>query len=198
MKKTFLPLTVILWALLTAAAWPVRAAGPSPEQEADWERRLQEARSLQEQGAARKARAKEVYEARSEACFDKFRVNARQYDAKQEYVQATHEARRVENQGKALERAVRKERLADKDARRLAEAPRRQAELAAGEVATQADREAAEERRQARLLSREERAEAGAGRREAEEERLRRKQESHQRKVAEKMEKARRREAESP
>lgn len=191
-------------ACLCAALWlpgSVRAevddaAGPAQEQTAAWSRRLAEAQDLQKTGAAREMAAKEALEARTKACYRKIRVNACRNEARQEYIQEAHEAHRIENEGKAQERAVKKEQLADKDTRHLAEAPRREAELAAREAATRAEREQAKSSQAGKLAAKEEKARVGAERRVAEEERRRKKQERHEKQVAEKMEKARQQEAE--
>lgn len=193
-------LTMAVFAALPMAeslAQETAAAGPTPAQRADWEQRLAHASELAEKGQALKSEAKERFEARKKECLRKFRVNACEYDAKQDYVQATHEARRIENDGKALERQVRKEQLAGEDARRLADAPRRAAELEAREAAARAERGRDEEARAEKLAEKEAQARAGAERRAAAEERLRKKQEKHDRKVAEKMAKNRQREAEA-
>lgn len=183
--------------VLPVAASAEDAAGPSAEQRADWASRLEEAKALQEQGVARQKDAKQVFETRKMECFKKFRVTDCQQKAKQQYIQATNEARRIENEGKAREQEVRKEELADKDARRLAREPKREAELRAREAEVRSEREQADSTRAARLAEKEEQARVGAERRAADEERLRRKQEAHQKKVAEKMEKARQRDQEA-
>lgn len=182
----------------SASAWAesVDASKPAPEQRADWEQRLVEAKALQKQGATRNSEAKEAFEAKKKECFKKFRVTACQEEARQKYVQAANEARRIENEGKAREREVKKERLADKDARQLAQEPGREADLRAREAETKAVREHSESTREAKLTKKEEKARAGTQRRAADEERLKNKQEQHERKLAERMEKARQREAE--
>lgn len=181
------------------AAWAQSEdeAKPTQEQRADWDRRLQEAKEVQKDGSTRNKEAKAAFEARKLACFKKFRVNSCQHEARQEYLQSANEARRIENEGKALERQVRKEELADKDARRLAQEPQREADMKDREAETRAEREQAESLRAAKIVHKEEQARAGAERQAAAEERRRKKQEDHDRKVAEKMEKARQREAEA-
>ncbi|HZX30370.1 MAG TPA: hypothetical protein VFF03_03370 [Rhodocyclaceae bacterium] len=189
------PLSLVACLILAAGcfALPALAAdlAPSPEQRADWDRRLEEAKAQQQQGAARQKQAKEAYNARKKECFKKFRVTGCQHEAKQDYVQATNEGRRIANEGKAREREVKREELADKDARRLAREPQRQAELQSREAEVRAERAQDDSARAAKLAEKEEKARIGAERRAAAEERLRKKQEKHARKVAEKMEKAR-------
>lgn len=185
-------------ALPPVVAWAsAEDAKPTPEQRADWDRRLEEARRMQEEGDARKSEALQAFEARKKECFKKFRVTGCQEEARQQYLQAAREARRVESDGRERERRVRKEELADKDARRLAREPGREAQLRAREAEVRAEREHSEGSRAEKLAEKEELARAGAERRAAAEERQRRKQEAHEKKVAERMAKARRREAES-
>jgi colicin import membrane protein len=185
--------------LPSAAAWARSEDGakPTPEQRADWDRRLEEAKRMQEEGGARKSEAMQAFEARKKECFKKFRVTGCQEEARQQYLQAAREARHVENDGKEMERRVRKEELADKDARRLAREPDREADLRAREAETRAEREHSESSRTEKLAEKDELARAGAERRAAAEERQRRKQEAHEKKLAERMAKARQREAEA-
>lgn len=172
------------------------AAKPTPEQVADWDRRLNEAKAMQSQGGARKEEARQVFETRSQGCFQKFRVNACRHEAKQAYLQGSREGSRIENEGKALERAVKKEQLADHDARHLALAPQREAELAARAAEAQAEHEQADSSRAKILAAKEAKARVGAERQAAEGERRRHKQEQHARKLAERMEKVRQRDEE--
>lgn len=184
--------------LFLFAASPAAAeSGPSPEQAADWQRRLDYAKEREGLAAAMKSEATELFETRKKECFRKFRVNACQHEAKQQYVQTTTEARRIENEAKALERQVKKEKLADKDARYLEEAPQRAADLQVREIETGARRELSAGSEAGKLGHKEEQAREGAARAAANEERLREKRERHERRVAEKMEKARQREAEA-
>jgi colicin import membrane protein len=185
--------------LPSAAVWAGSdgEAKPTLQQRADWDRRLEEAKKLQEDGVARRSEAMQAFEVRKKECFKKFRVSGCQQEAKQQYLQAANEARRIENDGKARERQVKKEELADRDARRLAREPEREADLRAREAEVRAEREHSESSRAEKLAEKEEQARAGAERRAAAEERQSKKREAHERKVAEKMAKARQREAES-
>lgn len=192
-------LAVILAAvLLSAAALPLPAAaesGPSEEQAADWQRRLDYAKGLQARAAGMREAASQAYQAREKECFRKFRVNDCRQEAHQEQVRVDAEARRIDNEGKALERQIKKEQLADKDARRIEEAPQREADLRERQRETAALREQSAAERADKLKKKEAHAAKGAERAAANEERLRKKREAHERKLAEKMEKTRRREA---
>lgn len=172
-------------------------AGPSPEQEADWQRRLAVAKSLQDKGKELKQQAEADYDLRYKACWEKFRVIDCRLEAKQDMVRATREARRIENEGKEQERQVKKEQLADKDARYLEEAPQREADLRAREAETRDVREKEAAERADKQHAKEAKAAEGSARAAAAEQRRREKQAKHERDVAEKMEKARRREAEA-
>lgn len=167
--------------------------GPTPEQVADWDARLERAKAVQEDGKARKQAALEAYEAERKACFKKFLVTSCQLDAKKRYNEVLKEARRIENDGSAQERQVKKERLNDKDARRVEDAPRREADLQDREARTEQERTLAEDERLKKEADKAAKQEEGVRRRAANEERLRAKREDHERKVAEKMEKAERR-----
>ncbi|MGE5386179.1 MAG: hypothetical protein ACM3SV_09875 [Betaproteobacteria bacterium] len=158
---------------------------------------MQQAKALQKEGKARKAQSKQRYEAEKKACFKKFRVNDCQEDARQRYVVATNEARRVENRGLAEERQIKKEKLAEKDARRVAEAPEREADLKEREADNAAERAEKDAKRDKKLADKAKKAQEGERRRSKEEARREKKQAQHERQVAEKMEKSQRREAES-
>ena len=185
-------------ALVTGLAGNVRAepAGPSAEQQADWEARLGKAKELQTAGREKREAAAQAMDAEKLACQKKFRVYDCHAEAQQRYVTAAREGRRLENEGSALERQVKKEQQADKDQRRRDEAPQRAADLQQRQAETAAEREVAEARREQRQADKEQKAAEGEKRRAAEAERRRLKQDKHERKVAEKMDKAKRREAE--
>lgn len=200
MEHRSLPVAAFLKALFLAAlagmAWAGdTAGGPSPEQQATWDESLAKAKALQQEGRDKKSAAENLFESEKLACNKKFRVYDCQAEARQRYIPAIKEARRLENEGKAIERQVKKEQLADKDQRRRDEAPQLEADLRQREAETGADRAAAEAKREQRLAGKEEKAAEGAKKRAANEERLRLKREKHEQKVAEKMERAARREA---
>ena len=102
------PLSVA--ALLIAASacgGLVQAADePDPAQLADWERRNRKAGDLIEEARQMHQEAKRLYAEKSLACHQKFQVNACLSEAHREQSKQIAEARRVENQGKALERDV--------------------------------------------------------------------------------------------
>lgn len=180
---------------LSAAALAADSPQPTPEQRADWDRRLENARSLQEEGSAHRDEAERQFEARKQECLKKFRVYDCQEEARREYVKAVNESRRLINQGKALERLVHKEELADSDARRAAEAPQREAELREREERVRAEREKEQAVAGNKQQKKEQEAGVGAARAAAHAERVRQKREEHERRLAEKREKTAQHEA---
>ena len=172
-------------------------SGPTPEQLADWQQRLDQAAVLQAGGKAVRSAADEVLEAKKTACYRKVLVNACQRDARREHVVAAKEARRLETEAKLLERAVKKEQRIDKDQRAAEVAPVREAELEVREAEVKAEREAAAERAAEAQANKARKAEEGSQRKAADAEKYRKRQEAHDAKVAEKMNEAARRSAES-
>ena len=106
------------------------------------------AQELQAEGKARKQAALDLFDAEKKACFKKFMVTNCQLVAKKRYNESMKEARRISNEGGTLERQVKKERLEDKDARRVEDAPRREADLRDRQARTAEDRDLAEQERQ--------------------------------------------------
>lgn len=176
---------------------PAFASEPAPEKKADWEQRLTVAQTQQREAKAMRVAAKTRYESEKRECFKKFRVTDCQEDARSIYIASTNEARRLENQGLATERLVRKEERADSDARYAAEAPEREANLREREAETMAERARSESRRAAKLAEKKKHAAEAVRRNAKESERREKKRADHEKQVAEKMEKARRRDAEA-
>ena len=164
---------LILAATLTVATAAGAAEGPSVEQRADWDSRLAAAKTKQKEGVAAQKEAEARFAEEKKACFQKFRVNDCQNEAKQRYVTAMREHRRTENEGLAAERQVKAEEQADRAACREAESQRQAASLPGRAAATEADREAAARQRSGKLASKEAQARAGKQRRDADAARLR-------------------------
>ncbi|MBS1197437.1 MAG: hypothetical protein H6R18_1222 [Proteobacteria bacterium] len=192
-RSLALTLLVLAWPLL-AAAKP--SSQPDPVLQADWDRRLEESKAQQNAGKAQKASAKQLFESEKVACFKKFRVTDCQEDARRRYLITTNEARRIENEGLAKERRVKKEQLEDKDKRYLAEAPERAADRAKREAETTENRKKTDEKIAQKLADKQKKTSVGADRRARDAERLEKKRLRHEKKVAEQMEKAKRRETE--
>ncbi len=198
MNRRVLSVVSFALALLATAAGPCLAEnGPSPAQEADWAGRMAKAEALQAEGKARQVEADRVYDEKFAACYKKFLVISCQKDAKAELVAETRAARLLENEGKAIERQVKKEQLSDKDLRRIDQAPQREVELQARESETAAARQEAVEKEAATRADKAVKAEEGSRRKAADEERLRKRQEEHAAKVAKKKADAERRAVEA-
>ena len=168
----------------------IAESGPTAAQQADWEQRLGRAAELQQQGAEGRAAAEKQLEEQTTACYKKFLVNRCRDNAHSDYVEANKVARRIQNEGKAIERQVKKEQLSARDAQALAEMPEREAELKAREAETTAARNAALAEEEATRAAKARKAEEGAKRKAEEAERLQKKQADHDAHVAQQMEKA--------
>ena len=181
------------WALcfgLLSGLATVAQGAPTAEQNADWEQRLTRAAELRRAGAERQAAADKLYEELEPACYKKFLVNRCRDNAYRELTALTKEAKRLENEGKAIERQVRKEQFSARDVEAAAMAPVREARLEALEVETAAARTEAEIDEARTRADKERKAEEGARRKAEEAERLRKKQAEHEARVAEKAQKA--------
>lgn len=198
MKHRPLSVTVRLIALLAFSFSALAGeSGPSPEQSADWQQRLDRSAALLAEGKAQQAIADKVLEERNTACYKKFLVNDCQRSARKDHVIAAKEARRLENEAKAMERAVKKEQRLDKDKRAAEAAPKREAELKVRETEVSVERAATTEREAATKAEKAKKAEEGSKRQAADAEKYRKKQEDHDARVAAKMKEAARREAEA-
>jgi colicin import membrane protein len=175
---------------LLAGLASVAQASPTAEQNADWEQRLMRAAELRREGAERQAVADRLYEAQEPACYKKFLVNRCRDNAIRELTESSREAKRLENEGKAIERQVKKEQFSARDVEAAARAPEREAKLKALEVETAAARTEAELEEATTRADKARKAEEGARRRAEEAERVRKKRAEHDARVAEKMEKS--------
>lgn len=183
-----------LAACLIFLALPV-FAGPADEvgtaeQRADWAQRLGEAQAMVGDGKSRRAVAAKIRKDKDAECPKRFQVNACLKENQNEYMIVERQARRLENDGQAVERAVRKEQLQERDARQQAERARRTAELPAREAETTAARQEVTANQAEIRADKALKAEAGEKRKAAEAEKLRRKQAAHAARVAEKMKQA--------
>jgi colicin import membrane protein len=181
--------------ILFALSCPALAAesGPTPEQQADWQQRIDKASALQKESQTRKAEADRIFEQKNGQCLQKFQVNRCRDQARNEHMVAIREIRRLENEGKALERQVKKEQLAVKDKRNAELAPQRAAGLEVRAAENAELHQSAEAKRAATLADKARKAEEGAQRKAGEAEKQRKKQEEHDARIAKKVEKAERR-----
>ena len=166
------------------------------DQQADWEQRLARAAELQKEGAEGRAAAEKQLEEQTAACYRKFLVNQCRNKAHSDFVETNNAARRVQNEGKAIERQVKKEQLSARDLQAAAEMPEREAELRAREAETTAARAAAAAEEEATRAAKARKAEEGAKRKAEDAERLRKKQADHDARVAEQAEKSKAKAAE--
>ncbi len=197
MENRSLSVVALLSGLLLMPLTALAENDPDVQQVADWTQRLERASELQREGRRLQEAADRVFDAESKACFSRFQVTACQQEAKRTHVTATREARKIENEGSALERAVKKEQQADKASRREADAPRREAELKAREAETAEARAAARQSTEARQADKARQAEEGGRRKAADAERQRKKREEHEARVARRMAEAERRAGEA-
>jgi colicin import membrane protein len=185
--------------LLLLLAGPVSAAGEaSPEQTAQWDRRLEAAGELRRAGDAREAAADALYEQEAAACLSKILSNDCRNAAHSRRVAERDEARKMVNEGKAVEREVKKEQLADRDARLAADAPKRADDLetrAAETLRLRQESAASQAEMRARKAQQ---AEEGARQRAADAERISKKRADHEAKLAEKKARAERRANKAP
>lgn len=158
--------------------------------EAGWEERLARAVAMQAESKARQSAAKQLLEQKNLDCATKFFVNSCRNDAYQEHLQSLHDARRLENDGKALERAVKKEQMADREKRQAAALPQREAERQERQAETAASRQAADEKAAANHADKLKRAAEGERRQAAAAEKQRRKQADHDARLVEKKQQA--------
>lgn len=197
MENRSLPLVaqLILWLALAGPVAAAEAVG-TPEQEADWQQRLDKAGALQSEGKARQEVAERRYFEDEAACYRKFLVNACRNDAREIYIKERSEGRRLETEGKVIELQVKKEQVAERDRQTREAAPQRAADLQARQAEVEAQRQAAEAARAATLADKAGKAEAGARRKAEDEARLQRKQEAHAARIKAKMDEAKRKAAE--
>ena len=188
--------TWLITCLLVAG--PLAAAeSPAPaELQADWDKRMIQASELQREGSQRQAEAEKLYEQSQRDCQKKFLVNSCLGEARKVYTKSHNEARLLENEGKAIERQIKKEQLSDSDLRRAAQAPQREADLQVRETETSALRKVSADEQAAQEAEKARKAAEGSKRKAADAERLAKKQAEHEAKVTAKKEKAARRAAE--
>ena len=173
-------------------------AAPDTAQEADWQARLARAAEMQGETDRRQDAAEALYKEQDLACYKKFLVNRCRDNAYREFSEARRDAKRLESEGKAIERQVKKEQFSARDLEAAAAAPACAAELQAREAETAAARSEAELNAARKRAEQERQAEEGARRKAAEAERLRQKQADHDARVAEKMKEAAAKSGEAP
>lgn len=190
-------LASLMAALLISASTLAADDGPSAELLFEWQQSLNQAASLQAEASTRQDAADEILAEKMAACFHKFQVNACRNEAKAEHTASVRVAKRLENEGKSLERKVKQAQLLDQDRRRALQAPQREAELQAHERETSALRQASEAEQVATRADKEKKAEEGGRRKALDAERVRQKQADHAARLAQKIKDSERRAAEA-
>lgn len=175
---------ILLLALPFAALAAEGAA--NPEQEAAWQERLDKAAAMQAESKARQAEADELLDQEYAKCATKFLINDCRNVADREHLKTTQQTRRLEIDGKALEREVKKEQAAEREKQRGEDASRHAADLELRQTETMNARHAAEEKAEATRASKAVKAAEGEKRRAAEAEKIRKKQADHDALVAKK------------
>lgn len=170
-------------------------AAANTDQEAAWQTRLDKAAAMQAEGKARQVEADQLQAQKNTECAKKFLINDCRNAAARENLKTIRETRRLENEGKAMEREVKKEQMAEREKQQLEAAPRRAAGLELRQAESVAARQTAEDKRTATLASKATKAAKGEKRKLAEAEKQHKKQADHDARVAKKMQEAEQRAA---
>lgn len=169
----------------------------SAEQQAAWQVRLDKAAAMQAESKARQDEADALLVQKNEVCASKFLINDCRNAAAKEHLKTTREARRLEIDGKAIEREVKREQLSDRNRVQAEDAPRRAAELELRQAESMNARQAAEDKIAAARAAKAAKAAEGEKRKLAEAEKQRKKQADHDARVAKKVREAEQRAAEA-
>ncbi len=124
--------------LLLFLAGPLLAQGqpqPAPEDrrvitEEEKNELLGKAQALRDQAAAIRSKADADNAAAQKECWKKFLVSACQDDARKAQREEVEKARKLEHEAREIERDVRIREVATREAKRIADEPRRRAEAA--------------------------------------------------------------------
>lgn len=195
MENRSLSVASLLIALAGLCGSLQAASEPDAALVADWTRRNTNAAEMKNEARQLKDSADRVLAEKNAACQEKFQVNACLAEAHREHSAQVTEARRLDNQARAQEREVRKEQLADRDARTLAESAQRESDLQMRQVETASARAEAQQKEDELRAGKERAAVQGARRHAADAAKLEKKQAAHAAKVARKKEEAARRDA---
>jgi len=169
----------------------------SADQQAAWQMRLDKAAALQAESKARQDEADELLVKRNAECATKFLINDCRNAAAREHLKTTREARRMEIDGRAMEREVKREQLSDRNRVQAEEAPRRAADLELRQAESMNARQAAEDKMAATRAAKAAKAAEGEKRKIAEAEKQRKKQADHDARVAQKKREAEQRAAQA-
>lgn len=172
------------------------AADVVPMSAAEKQQKLARAAALKEESARIEREADARYRAEQKACYEKFLAASCLEEAKKQHTQASREASRRGIEGGELEREVRRNEVAVRDAQRAAEAPKRVAEQQAqGEAFRDTEAKKADARA-AKIAEKQKQAAEGRKQRAEDQARQERKLKEHAEKQAKAAEKRKAREAE--
>lgn len=133
----------------------------TPMSEAEKREKLGRASSLKSEATRLEKEADATLKAQTDACHKKFLVSSCLEDAGKAHTKSVREAKRMELEGNELERDVKRREVAVKDARKAAEAPKREADEKAKGEAYRADEAAKAEKRAAKEAKKEKQAADG-------------------------------------
>lgn len=176
--------------LIALLALPVAALAADGAASAGQQARLDKAVALQAEARARQEAADQVLADKNTECATTFFINDCRNAAAREHLKVTRETRRLENEGKAIEREVKREQLSERNRVQAEQAPKRAADLELRQAEAMNARQAHEERIAAAQAAKAAKAAEGEKRKAAEAERLRKKQAEHDARVARKMREA--------
>lgn len=177
---------------LLALPFAVQAAdlAADDEQQAAWQQRLDKASAMQAESARRQADAEKLLQEKYTVCASNFLVNDCRNAAYKDYLKVTQETRRQTNEGKALEREVKKEQVAAREKHRAEEAPKNEAKLRLRQQKTETSHQASEEKMAATRASKAAKAAAGEQRKAADAAKHQKKVADHNARVAKQMRRA--------
>jgi colicin import membrane protein len=164
---------------------------------AAWQERLDKAEAMRAEGRARQDEADRLLEQRNTECARKFLINDCRNAAAREHLKTLRETRRLENDGRNIERAVKKEQMIERDRLRAEELPQHAANMELRQTESAAARQASKDKRAATEAGKAVKAAEGEKRKLAEAEKLRQKQADHDARVARKMQQAAQRAAQA-
>ena len=117
--------------LLSIFCVGVACAQDAPAPADDKEQLHARAKSLHEQADAQRSETEAAFAAETKACWEKFLVTHCQEEAKQTKQEKLSAVRKIEQEAREIDRDLRKREFAEREAKRIAEAPQRAADAAA-------------------------------------------------------------------
>jgi colicin import membrane protein len=156
MRLTIVPLLISLLAMPAFAQ-----VDSQPMSEAERQGKLDKVRGLRDESARLQKEADARLKAKNEACHKKFLVSSCLEDAQKAHIAESREAKRKDLAAGELERDVKRRDVAVKNAKRAADAPKREADQKAQGEAYQANEAKRAEERAAKQAKKEQKAAEG-------------------------------------